>query len=45
MSNKEITGVISKHVSDMCEEMKVLFLRSQNPSSAVIIAIAKNPAT
>ncbi|CAG8515569.1 16991_t:CDS:2 [Funneliformis caledonium] len=34
--------VTSEHVSDMCKEMKVMFIQSQNPGSAAVAAVGKN---
>ncbi|CAG8630039.1 17066_t:CDS:2, partial [Funneliformis caledonium] len=36
VSNREVT---SEHVSDMCKEMKVMFIQSQNPGSAAVAAV------
>ncbi|EXX66958.1 uncharacterized protein OCT59_003698 [Rhizophagus irregularis] len=40
-SNKETIEVSSENVSDMCDEMKIMFLRSRNPGSAAVAAVAK----
>ncbi|CAB4382427.1 unnamed protein product [Rhizophagus irregularis] len=40
-NNKEVIGITSEHVSNMCDKMKVMFMQSQNPGSDAVTDVAK----